>query len=470
MAYLALADVAGKTLAFFYYLLAARHLGVERYGILSFALAFVTMLGVLTDFGLGTVITREIARDVRGAQLQLNSALAIRLVASIVVIGAIAALAGILRYPANTVRVVYICSAAVLTNAVTTLYCSVFQGLERMELLALNRVAQTVVLAAGAALLARGASAVDRYAFLYVASGLVSVILAGFSAAPRLVRLGLNFNADSWRKLLKASTPIGLATVFTMFYYWSGMTLLSKMSGNSAVGNYSAAYRLATSLAFVGMAFSGAVYPLFSRLFATDSDRLARVLESSTKYMTWITLPAAAFGTVFAQPVVQVLYGGGYQGASAVLRVLVWWGACASMNSLLSNYLISVRRPGAVTVQTGFSLAVNLGLAIALIPVFGAVGAAVSLVASEAGGLVYLVTLLLRTPGHARVRPIAVNALRVLLALALAIPVTVAIARWNAAVGLVAGLSSYCVLLLVVKAVGKDDLQALRPLFRGGNE
>ena len=469
-AYLALADVAGKTMAFFYYLLAARHLGVEKYGVLSFALAFTTMLGVLTDLGLGTIATREIARDPKQARSQVNDALTIRLVASIIIIVVTAVLVNLLRYPGTTIRAVYICSVSVLTNAVASLLCNVFQGFERMELLALNRISQTAVLVAGAFLLLRGPSEAERYALVYVAAGVASVVMGGINAVPRLVRLKLSFNVGHWWESLRESMPIGLAAVFAMFYYWSGTTLLSKMAGNSAVGNYSAAFRLATGLAFVGMAFSGALYPLFSRLFASGSDRLARALEMGTKYMTWITFPAAAFCTVFARPAVLLLYGGGYQGAPAVLRVLVWWGACASLSSLFSNYLISVGRSKAVTIQTGMSLAVNLGLAVVLIPALGATGAAVSLVASEVAGVIYLMTSLLRLSSRVRFMPIAVNLLRVVLALGLAVIVAVETSRWNVAFGLAAGLAAYCILLFAVGGVAKDDLRVLRPLLGRAGE
>jgi O-antigen/teichoic acid export membrane protein len=469
-AYLALADAAGKTMSFFYYLLAARRLGVEMYGVLSFAIAFTTMLGVLADLGLGTIATREIARDHLSAQPHVDTALSLRLVASVVVVLLVNGLAVFLGYPGATVRAVFICSVAVMTNAISTLYYAVFQGFERMGMVTVSRAAQTVVLVGGAVLLAQLPASVASYAFVYAAAGLVSVMLAAIIAMPRLVRPGLSLDVGSWWRSFRASAPVGLATVFTTFYYWMGTTLLSKMSGNSAVGNYSAAFRLATGLVFVGLAFSGAVYPLFSRLFVTDSDRLARVLERSTKYMMWVTLPAAAFGTVFARPAVSLLYGGEYQGAWVVLRVVVWWGAFASLNSLFSNYLVSVRRARFVTFQTGLSLAVNLVLALLLIPAFGATGAAVALAASEMVGLACLVTLLLRSPVRVRVRPFAISTLRVLLALGLAVAVAVVVSRWNISIGLASGITAYCVLLFSVGGVGRDDLHALRPLFGGAVE
>jgi O-antigen/teichoic acid export membrane protein len=468
-AYLALADVSSKVMVFFFHVLAARRLGVERYGVLSFAFAFTGMLGVLTDLGLGTIATREIARDLGQARPKVNDALTIRLIASVIIVAFIAVLVNLLGYPAATIRVVYICSVCVLTNAIVSFFCAVFQGFERMELLALNRAIQTAVLVVGAFLLSCGAAVTERYAFLFVLAGVVSVILAGVSAAPLLGRLDLSFAVGHWWSLLRASVPVGMATVFTMFYYWIGTTLLSKMAGDAAVGSYSAAFRIGNGLAFMGFAFSGAVYPLFSRLFASSSERLIRVLELSVKYMVMLALPVAAFGALFGAPVMLLVYGREYSGAVPVLRLLVWWGAFASLNSLLSYYLISAGRSGLVTAQTGVSLAANLCLNLLLIPVFGALGAALALAVSEAVGSVYLVASHSRVPQHAHARSVFGGVLRVMAALVAALPVAAGVARWNWVAGLASGLLAYAVLLVATRALGSQDMRMLRPLLGGGD-
>ncbi|HTW90711.1 MAG TPA: flippase [bacterium] len=467
-AYLALADVSSKVMVFFFHVLAARRLGVERYGVLSFAFAFTGMLGVLTDLGLGTIATREIARDHGKARPQVNDALTMRLIASVIVIALIALSVNLLRYPAATVRVVYICSVCVLTNAVVSFFCAVFQGFERMELLALNRTIQTAVLVAGAFLLSRGAAGIDRYALLFVIAGVVSVVVAGISAVPLLGRLELSFSFGHWWDVLRASVPIGLATVFTMFYYWIGTTVLSKMASDTAVGSYSAAFRVANGLAFMGFAFSGAVYPLFSRFFASSSERLVRAFELSVKYMAMLALPVAAFATVFGTQVVLLVYGRAYSGAAPVLHLLVWWGAFASLNSLLSYYLISVGRSGLVTAQTGVSLVVNLGLNLVLIPIFGAVGAALALAVSEAAGLVYLAASHSQVPQHARAQSVFSDVLRVVAALVAALLVATGVARWNWVAGLGAGLLAYVAFLVATRALSSQDMKMLRPLLGGG--
>jgi O-antigen/teichoic acid export membrane protein len=255
-----------------------------------------------------------------------------------------------------------------------------------------------------------------------------------------------------------------------MFYYWIGTTLLSKFAGDSAVGNYSAAFRLATGLGFVGMAFSGAVFPLFSRLYGTDQAQLARVFDTAARYMVMVALPIAAFATIFARPAVLLVFGTGYHGATAPLRVLVWWGACASLNSLLSNYLISVRLPRTVAVQTGLSLTTNVVINIALIPVLGALGAAMSIVASEVMGLAYLTVSLLRSQRDAAARPMLRGVLRVFPALAVALLAAAGVARWNPWAGIVAGLAAYLVLLVGLGAFGGQDMKMLRPLLGRGDQ
>jgi O-antigen/teichoic acid export membrane protein len=467
-AYLVLADAAGKAMSFLFYMLAARHLGAGMFGVFSFALAFVTMLGVLTDLGLGALATREIARDPAKAQQHASAALAIRVVASAVVIVLIGVMVNVIGYPRTTVRVVYVLSSFVLANAVSSYYCSVFQGVERMQLVTLSRFAQTIVLVAGAALLTRGAAAVEPYALLYSGAGFVSALVAGTTAAG-FVRPRLNFVLGEWRKVLSASAPIGLAVMFTMFYYWNGTTLLSKMRGSDVVGNYSAALRLVMGVAFVGFAFSGAVYPLLARLFTSDPARSGRVLELAIRYMIMLTLPVAAFGALFARPFITLLYGAGYEGAVSLLRILGWWAVFASLNSLLSNFFICANRPGTVTIQTGLALAVNVALNFALIPVMGAAGAAVSLVAAEAGSLCLLATLHLRSPTRVQARSVLGSTLRVMAAMAVAAPVAAVAARWGIVAGLAAGMVLYVLLLLVAGAVSRDDWVILRLLLRNGD-
>jgi O-antigen/teichoic acid export membrane protein len=464
--YLALADGANKVMLFVYNMIAARHLGVTKFGILSFALAFATMLAVFTDLGLGAVTAREVARDAREARRLVSNSLGVKLVASLAVILLIGVLVNLLGYPRPTVRVVYICGFFVFESAITSYYCYVFQGFERMELAALTRSVQTVVLVVGAVLLSRQHAVVESYALLYVGAGLLSVLFAGVAAAVWVFPPEISFAPRLWWQLLRSSWPIGLTVTFTMFYYWNGTTLLSKLSGDQAVGNYSAAFRLALGMAFAGFGFSGAVFPLLSRLFVTNRERLSQAFELALRYMSLFVLPMAVLGATLARPITLGVYGHGYEGSVAVFRLVSWWAALACLNSLLSNYLVAVDRASTVTVQAGMSLVVNLAGNFLLISRFGAVGAAASIVCAEAAGLAYLFARHLKTPGGARSLQLTRALPQFVGALLPAVLLARLAARWNLAVALSLATVVYLVALLATRGIRRQDLGLLFGLIR----
>jgi O-antigen/teichoic acid export membrane protein len=467
--YLGLAEVTNKLMMFFFYLLAARHLGVEKFGVLSFALAFVTMLAVFTDLGLGAITAREIARDRSVARRHVSNALAIKAFASLLVLVLIAVSVRLLGYPPATVRVVGICSLFVIESAFTLYFGYVFQGFERMEFTAMTRVLQTLILIAGALVLSHRPPRAEWYAMVFAGAGLVSAAFAWSVSSIGFVRPGFGFDLREWRTMLRSALPIGIASACVAFYYWNGSTLLSKLRGDAAVGNYNAAFRLIMGMTFVGLAFSGAVFPLLSRLFYGTPERLPRALEVSMRYQTIVALPLCVFGAALAGPVVAVLYGNTYDGAVPVLRTLAFWGGCACLNSLLCMYSIAVDRARAFMVQAGLAFGVNLALNVVLIPVLGAVGAALSMVVAEAASLVFYIVYLRKVPSRMRVGPVLSTALRGLASAAAGAVVSVIVVRWNLFVGLVIGPLLYCVLLTATRGVGKDDWHFFRTLLRGAD-
>ncbi len=461
--FLSIADIANKVIMFVFYLFAARHLGVEEFGVLSFAIAFVTMWSVFADLGLGIVSSRELARDLVKGRGQVNSALAIKLVATGLVILLIILMVNLLGFEPRKVHLVYICTIFVLEAAFTTYFASVFQGLEKMHLTTLSRILQGVVLLTGVFVLIRTSARAEGYAWLYVIAGFVSVLFAGI-AAYRAVRPVPDFSFRRWHGLLKESLPLGLAVIFVSFYYWNGTTLLSKWSGDRAVGAYSAAFRIVAGSIFLALSFSASVYPFFSRLYVSDQARLKEVLVRALRYMAIIALPLGVFGMILAQPIILLVYGQKYIVAITPLRLLVWWSVCACFSSLISNYLIAINRASAMTIQSALSLGINLLGNLLFIPRLGAVGAALSIVIAEFAGVVYLFYRQLATPTRVTVRGAGLIALRVGGALALGAVVMVFLARWNRWAAAVAGVGLYFLSLFFTGALSRDDLKFLSGL------
>jgi O-antigen/teichoic acid export membrane protein len=467
--YLSLADVSSKLMMFVFYMVSARHLGVEKFGLFSFALAFVSMFSVLTDLGLGGLVAREIAkRPAAGYQL-VGTGLSIKLAASLVVIGMIALATFLLRYDVTTRVVLAICSLFVLETAFAQYCMSVFQGMERMEFSAIGRVPQAVVLVIGVFLLSSGPAVVQRYALLYVSAGFVSATLVTSIVAVRFAPLRLNLRLREWGRALGPALPFGISGIFVTLYYWNGSALMSRLAGDTAVGVYSAPFRLVMGLALIGMAFAGSMYPVMSRSYHERPESTEWVLLRAVRYMLVLVLPVAAIAGAFADRVVLLVYGAEFAASVAVLRILVGWGVFACFNGLLSNYFFARDQARTVGWQSGISLGVNVLLNILLIPTSGARGAAVAILAAELAGFVFLVAR--RQPGCSALTPADVmsTAARVLASTLVAVGVGWGVGRRSFAAGIGASVVLYVPLLLLFRALTATDLCDLRDIigFKG---
>jgi O-antigen/teichoic acid export membrane protein len=462
--FLAMSDVAGKLMMFVFHIIAARHLGVSGFGVLNTALAFVSMWVVLTDLGLGSLAAREIARDRRALRRYVPNVLSIKLIASVVTIGFVFLVVRLMQYPAATARVIYICSFTVLTTAVAVFYGYVFQGLEKTHWTFVGRGLQTLLLLVGAVLLSLGQPYVERYAFVFLVSGTVAVIPLVFAALRVGVMPGLGFSIGDWGRMLKIALPFGISALFSMFYYWNGFPLLSRLVDDQAAGIYGAAFRIALAVVVVGNAFAGALYPQMSRVSSVNVDRLRVLVKRAYKYLVLAGMGVATLVTLLSRYVVLASFGQEFSGSIPILVVLVWWAAIVWLNALLSNYLFAANREKAVSFQTGASLGLNLTLNLLLIPVLGPLGAALALVAAEVVGFSILaiwqgvtvpsLSIACAFRAHAKALGCAVPAAAIAL-LAM---------RWHPIVALVAFVAVFISMAFVLRAVDKGDTKLLLSL------
>ena len=458
-AFLSLSDVAGKASAFVFFLFAARRLGTDEFGVLSFALGFVTMFSVLVDMGLGQLAVRTIARDRdSGAQL-VGLALPLKAVSSVLLAALIIAFAFLFGYPSRTLLVVLACCPIVLDAAFTQFFRGVFQGLEATWLIAVARVLQAVLVLVALATLSRWLN--TAFSFASLNAGVV-VLVSAFTLLVGVNQLGRpswRVDVRQWGTVLRAALPLGVSAILIMFYYWNGSTLLSLFSGNRAVGIYNASYPLVFGLTFLSSSYAGALYPIMSRAHATGAESVAGILARGLGFILPLAVCIVVVGSFSSAQIVQLVYGSQFAQSASVLRVLAWWGTLMYINAVMSHLFIATDRSSLVTAQAGLNLGVNLGLNFLLIPHLGAVGAAVAIVAAEALGVSFYIFLIARSrvPGF-RGEAIVRTVLLCLLSAAPAVSVALLAGRLHA---VIAPLASTIVYVLFLRLFGVVSLRQL---------
>jgi len=137
-----------------------------------------------------------------------------------------------------------------------------------------------------------------------------------------------------------------------------------------------------------------AILPRVSFLRATDAAAADRLVQRSLIVTGGLGLLIGATAFIAAPLLVQLLLGPGYEGAVPLLRILAILPPLVAVDTVLGLHWAVPHghdRPFLATMLIAGTL--NLFLAIALIPRFGAEGVSAAVVLAECGGMLALLTL-----------------------------------------------------------------------------
>ena len=187
----------------------ARYLGVEGFGILSFALVFTGIFGVFSDLGLGPLTVREVARDKSLAKKYLNNISVMKAILVTITFAPIAIAINLLSYPEQTIKVVYLISLSVVFNSFTGMFYSIFQAFEKMEYQSLGQVLNSVLMLVGALFaISRGLSVIG-FASLYFLISVVDLVYSFVILIWEFVKSKTEVDWGYWKHTIKEALPFG---------------------------------------------------------------------------------------------------------------------------------------------------------------------------------------------------------------------------------------------------------------------
>jgi polysaccharide transporter, PST family len=372
----------------------ARVLGPGAWGGVMFAQAFSIWLSIVVGYGFAFSGTRAVAREredrgrVAEIVASVQGAKAILFVLATVV--ALVAWRVVPFFDESPAFLLWAWLAAVL-HGLSPLWF--YQGVERLKGAAALDVLAKAVGTLGIFVWVRSPEDAWRVLALRAAAELISTgLLTAWmyrSVAPVRLRVGpaLGMLRDGWALFVFTSA----ASVYTS----ANAFLLGLMASPREVGFFGAGERIVRAASMLLGPISQALYPRVSHLVATDPARAREMIRRSL-------LPFAGLGAVMgaalfllAPLLTQIVFGPDYAPVTAVIRVLALIPVLLGLGTVLGiQWALSM---GLDRIYTRFVLlagALNVGLAILLVPHHGAVGMAVAAVLAELSveaGLVWLV-------------------------------------------------------------------------------
>jgi len=459
-------QIVSLALAAVYAIAIARYLGVTGFGLLSTAIAFTGVFTPFTSLGLTTLATREVARDKSLAGKYLGNLIIIEVALAIGTFCLIALAAYVLRYPQETIILIYILALSVVCAGFTNVFVSLFQAFERMEYqsigLIINSVAIFVVVIWG--ITAR--LGVVWFASAYFVASLAVVIFSVTIYGAKFSLPHIEIDMTFWKRMLPEALPFALTGLFTTIYFYIDSVLLSVMKGAEAVGLYNAPYRLIMLLVIVPTIVSTAVFPAMSRLHITAKDTFRLIYKRYFKYMAVVAVPLGIGTTLLAGQIITLIFGVAYSNSAIALQILIWATVFIFLTAAFLRLFETSNRQMIVTKITAVGMVENVTLDLLLIPRLSYVGPSIATAATELTvlSLCIFISSRITYPLSKKdvVALVKIGAASLLMGLFI-----VYVGNLNL-LSVVPAVLFYFAMLYLLRVVDKEDIALLRNIVRGG--
>ena len=378
--------------------LITRALGAAAFGVVTLATQGALVLGFFSRFGMDMAAVRRVAIDVgQGARDRVRAVVSrasvIAAVASLVVGGTVFAFAGSLARafaagfedPGAATNAFRAAAVAIPFTALVQVYLGATRGLKIMRhTLYVFWVGQpllwlVLVLAGWAAARTVGTTTAAYAGSWAVATGWAAWLwhreTRGFGRRrPAAGEVG---------DLLRYGAPRAPAALFSQLLFWTDLFVLAQFVGRAGidqadVGIYAAAARAAQVILLFIIAVSLMFSPFVADLHARgERDKLDRLFKQLTRWTMAATLPIFIVLVVTPGSALR-LFGAGFEAGQVALLILLLGQLVNVATGAVGFVLIMVGRTGWDLVVYAGSVALDIGVAVALIPVLGMEGAAVA--------------------------------------------------------------------------------------------
>ena len=223
--------------------------------------------------------------------------------------------------------------------------------------------------------------------------GFTGVVLAYVSAAAAQwalmmmlargkVRLRPSGDPALVRTLLGWALPLGGAMIIASLYWRIDIVLLSAISSDEQVGLYGVSYRMVDALVTLPGFVLITLLPEFARL-AEQRPRFDEIVQKAFNVMQVGAVAVLVPSVVFAPEITEVIGGSDFRDAAPVLQLLMVAVALTYLSAPVAQAFTALNEQRRLLPLAIVLLGANVGLNLALIPVWGAEGSALAFALTE---------------------------------------------------------------------------------------
>lgn len=398
---------AGLTLVVSVWL--ARYLGAAGYGIYSYAFAMIALFSSIASAGLEDLVVRELVKAPSRRGEIIGTTFALKTAFGILAGGlSVATIAFVRPDEPMLLGLTAIIASGFLFEAFQTLSLW-FQSQTQSKYDVIARSASLILINLVKIGLLLSVATIHAFAWAALVESIL--VAAALSAIYRLKGNGFHdwrINLGYAATLLRESLPLALSSLVVIAYGRLAQLMMGGMSGNEAVGIYSAASRISEAWTFIPLAIIASTFPSLVSAKSSNPALYARRLQTLCNVIVLLAIAVAIPMTFLATPLVLALFGEAYIEAGPVLAINFWGGVFLVLSMLQSSWYVSEGLTRLALVRTLLCALLNAALNAVLIPRYSYTGGAL------ATAIAYAVNACVLNLTDARTRPYFVLQLKAL--------------------------------------------------------
>lgn len=386
--FLSISQIISRLIGFGYFILLARVLGVEKFGVYSFTVSFVYGFIPIADFGIERLILINLSRDPQNSGHYLSRLLPLRLVLGIFAYVLLLISGLFLRLGFDQIIYLMIFGLSIIPYNISFLLTGYLNSREEMIFSSVVNIC--LVLFTAIFVLTFFLFNLNFYWILsaYPLSNILLTIFILRRSFRWRIPLGWNIDVNFWKKILRSSWIFALLTIIAVFYLRLSVVMVNLLLGSVSTGIYSSAFKFIEAGILIPQSLALALFPVSSKLFAEDKNKLKKVYLHGLVTLFALSLLAVAVIRIFSKDIIGLSYGQKYLTASPVFSLLSISLIFFFMNALAANIILNSKKTKTYIILNLGNLLVLFLSCMVLIPKYYLMGAGLAVLIAEICGFI----------------------------------------------------------------------------------
>lgn len=375
----------------------ARYLGKEGYGVINFGLSFINIFTIICKLGIDSIIVNELVKNKEKSGEILGTTLVLRLISSLCSLVLTFVFVSVLKPNQSIVMIVTMIQSISLIFVTLDTVDFYFQSILKSKYTAIARSISYPLVCLLRLIFIFFKVSVVWFAWATVLDAvMIGIVLLYFYLKKE--KRKITFSVRQAKHLLQNSYSFIWANLLVTIYTQMDRIMVGSLVGDAETGLYSAAMTIANLWIFIPNALIDSARPLIMELKASGKDETYK-LRYAQLYagIIWISIAAGIFFTVFSNITIIIIYGKEYFEAVIVLKILVWSRLFSLIGTARNIWLICEECAKYVKWFVGAGAGINIILNFILIPLFGALGAAIATLITEIVSSFFMIGIFKKT-------------------------------------------------------------------------